>query len=223
MIDMRLPAAVIFDMDGLLVDTEPMHGESYVRTFAHFGLKLSVEEYRQAVTIGGMSVLNLYLSHGGDESRWQEVSVQKSKCFKCIFEKNGALMPGVLNLLDSLRQAHIPTAIATSSGRSSLKTIMDKFDIQPFFDHLITWRDVETSKPDPDAFIEAARRMDARCEDCIVLEDSPRGVLAAHRAGMKCIAVPTSSTADGDFSLATVVVNSLEDVTIESIRQLFTL
>lgn len=222
MIDKRLPSAVIFDMDGLLVDTEPMHGESYARTFAEYGLELGLEEYRQAVTIGKMGARELYLAIGGNESKWHEVSVIKAKEFGRIFENNGYLMPGVLNLLESLKQANIPAAIATSAGRRSLGIVMDKFNLVPYFDHLVTWNDVEAQKPDPDVFIEAARRIGVRNEDCVALEDSPRGVLAAYRAGMKCIAVPTSSSADGDFSLATLVVNSLEEVTIDRLRQLFT-
>jgi beta-phosphoglucomutase-like phosphatase (HAD superfamily) len=98
---------------------------------------------------------------------------------------------------------------------------MKKFDLRPYFKHIITWEDVHAIKPDPQAYILAAERLGMQPNECVVFEDTPRGVLAAHRAGMKCIAIPTSTTYDGDFSKAAMIAGSLEGMNINILQGLF--
>jgi len=217
--DNTIPMGVIFDMDGVLADTEPLHAKTYVQAFCQAGLCIDEEQYRQAITLGGSSVRNLFKSLGGKDEQWPEVARAKAIGFKEMLDRHGKLMPGVTELLVSLRRNGLSIALATSAGRNTLSIVMDRFDLWQCFDVFVTWQDVEAEKPDPEAFILAARRLQVEPEDCVVIEDSPRGVLAAHRAGMKCIAVPTPSTADGDFSYADLLVGSLELVDLSVIRK----
>lgn len=218
---LQLPSAVMFDMDGLLVDTEPIHAETYCRIFTEMGLKLSAEEYRQAINIGLMDVDELFYSIGGREDKWQYVCRQKAQLFTELINENAVLLPGVLDLLESLKKERVPTALCTSAGNSTLVAIMGKFDLQSYFDVVVTWQDVQATKPAPDSYLEGARRLGVNASECVALEDSPRGALAAHYAGMKCIAVPTVCTGDGDFSTAAMVVKSLEEVSLPVMRGLF--
>jgi len=216
----NLPAAVIFDMDGVLADTEPLHGECFVRAFAGFGIEATLEEYRQAVTIGGLTVRDYFLSLDGDPSDWDRVKAIKDAALQEAIKERQALLPGVLRLLDALRSARIPTAIATSARRKSLDIVIDRLGLRSYFDITVTKDEAEAEKPDPGLYLMAAERLGVDPKDCVAIEDSPRGVIAATRAGMKCIAVPTPSTADGDFSPATLVVRSLEDIDLKTLRNL---
>ncbi|MCL5104590.1 MAG: HAD-IA family hydrolase [Armatimonadetes bacterium] len=220
-VDARLPAAVIFDMDGVLIDSEPLHAESYVQAFTEMGLAITLDDYNREVSIGHLSVSELYAAVGGDMTYWHDVSARKAVLTKELMSQKGALLPGVITLLESLNDAGIPTALATSAGKRSLGIFMEKFDLRSYFEHILTWEDVNAIKPDPKAYIVSAERLGVRPEHCAVLEDSPRGVLAARRAGMKCIAIPNDSTRHGDFSPASLVVGSLEEVSLQLIRSLF--
>ena len=219
-VDVELPAAVIFDMDGVLADTEPLHGKCFVRAFAGFGIETTPEEYRQAVTIGGSTVRDYFLSLGGDPSDWDRVKGIKDAFMEEAVEHGEALMPGVVPLLDLLRSAGIPVGLATSARRRSLDIIIDRLGLRPYFDVTVTKDEAQAEKPDPEIYLTAAQRLGVDPAGCVAIEDSPRGVLAAVRAGMKCVAVPTRSTADGDFSAATLVVRSLEEVDLDTLRRI---
>jgi len=208
-------------MDGVLADTEPLHGACFIRAFGGFGIFTTLEEYRQAITLGGSTVRDYFLKLGGDPSDWDRVKGIKDACMQEIVAEHDALMPGVIMLLDLLRSAGIRTAVATSARRRSLDIIIDRYGLRAYFDATVTKDDADAEKPDPTSFLLAAQRLGADPGDCVALEDSPRGVLAAARAGMKCIAIPTPSTADGDFAPATLVVESLEEIDLKTLRGLF--
>lgn len=220
-IALQLPSAVMFDMDGLIVDSEPIHAETYCRIFQDMGLSITPEDYRQAINLGSMTVGDLYYSIGGKEEHWQEVNRHKARIFTQLIHEKAVLLPGVTQLLDSLKHENIPTALCTSAGNTTLTAIMGKFDLLHYFDVVLTWQDVKAIKPAPDSYIEGAKRLGVDPCECVALEDSPRGALAAHHAGMKCIAVPTSLTLDGDFSTASLVVRSLNEVSLPLMRSLF--
>ncbi len=216
-----LPAAAIFDMDGVLVDSEPLHTESSVRAFDEFGVDLTHEEYRRKITLGDHTVRRLFSEMGGDMDRWHSLGDRKAIMLHELIKEKLALMPGIVRFLDMLKETGIPTALATSAGKRSFELIMEKYDLRQYFQQVVTWEDVKAIKPDPQAYIITAEMLGVRPEECVVFEDTPRGVLAAHRAGMKCVAIPTSTTRDGNFSLASIVVESLEEVNLTMLRTLF--
>ena len=139
----RLPAAVIFDMDGVLVDSEPLHAEAYVEVFGEIGINLPMDLYlRTSCSLGG-TVRDLYTQLGGDETIWQSVAQRKADRFKSKLEADSKLQPGVVKLLEMLSTEHIPTALATSAGHRSLGIIMNRFGLTPYFSTLVTSNDVE--------------------------------------------------------------------------------
>ena len=215
-----LPSAVIFDMDGVLADTEPLHGECFVRAFAGFGISTTLEQYRQAVTLGGSTVRDYFIALGGDPSDWDRVKGVKDSYLEELMAERDALMPGVVRLLELLRSAGIPAAVATSARRRSLDIIIDRYGLRSYFNVIVTKDEAAAEKPDPGLYLMAAERLGVESGECVAIEDSPRGVVAAARAGMKCIAVPTTSTAEGDFSPATLVVRSLEEIGLDTLRSL---
>ncbi|HEY3298362.1 MAG TPA: HAD family phosphatase [Armatimonadota bacterium] len=213
-------SAVIFDMDGVLADTEPLHGGCFVTSFAAQGIDIGFEDYRLAVTIGGSTVRDFYLSLGGDPSSWDEVKALKDELMESAVREHARPMPGVIDLLRSLKDVGIRTAVATSARRTSLGFVLDKLGIWEFFDCFVSKEDTGAEKPDPSIFLLAAHKLGVHPSNCITIEDSPRGTVASQRAGMRCVAVPTDTTFDGDFTLATTVVSSLEKVSVETLTQL---
>lgn len=217
-----LPKAVIFDMDGVLADTEPVHGRAFVRAFAGVGIRIDFEDYRRGVTLGGNTVRDLFVSLGGNLEMWEKVKSIKDREMQATLALDGVKpLPGVRRLIEDLRRSDIRVALATSARSRSMQLVLDRLDMWSCFDAFATKDDVEVEKPDPAVFLHAASLLRVKPAECAVIEDSPRGVLAAKRAGMKCVAVPTPSTADGDFSLADAVVNSLECVSAASLARLF--
>lgn len=216
-----LPVAVIFDMDGVLADTEPLHGRCFVRAFAQVGIHIQFEDYRQAVTIGGSPVRDLYLSLGGDLADWDHVKSVKDRALQAELADHIGPLPGVRTLIDLLRGSGVRVGLATSARRRSMQLVLDRLGMWSCFDVFATKDEVDVEKPNPAVFLLAASLLRVDPARCVVIEDSPRGVLAANRAGMKCLAVPTPSTADGDFSLADLVVDSLEAVSLDTLRALF--
>ncbi|MDH7602355.1 MAG: HAD family phosphatase [Armatimonadota bacterium] len=214
-----LPDAVIFDMDGVLADTEPLHGECFVRAFASFGILTTLEDYRQAVTLGGSTVRDYFLRLGGDPSDWDRVKGLKDSYLEQMIARKDVLTPGTKNLLQVLRSSGIKTAVATSARRRSLDIILTPYGLHEYFDVLVTKDDTGTEKPDPQLYLIAAQKLNVDPQNCVAIEDSPRGIIAAVRAGMRCIAVPTPSTADADFSMADLVVPSLEAIDFEVLRR----
>ena len=128
-------------------------------------------------------------------------------------------MPGSRGLLGSLK-GRKALALATSSYPRDARAVLAVLGFDTFFSCIVAKGDVEHVKPHPDAFLRAAEKMRVEPAQCIVIEDAEKGILAAHSAGMKCIAVPNEHTADNDFSKATLVVDSLERVDCDMIDRL---
>jgi len=203
-------STVIFDLDGLLADTEGLHRAAYQEVFAGFDVELSDEQYAHHWIRSGKGI-EAFLNERN--LAIEQALVRRRKA--CIYEKlvSGGVdpMPGSRELLFSL-EGHKAMALATSSYSTDAHAVLGVLGFDVFFSCIIAKGDVEHIKPHPDIFLRAAGELGAAPEQCIVIEDAEKGVLAAHAAGMKCIAVPNEHTADNDFSKATLVVNSLEQI-----------
>lgn len=217
----KLAFAAIFDMDGLLVDTEPLHAEAFVESYRQFGALTDVQSYYRAVSVEGISADVLFESLGGSPKDWDGVKAVKDRLLARSVAKRGRYMPGVPGILRLLQDAGVPMALATSARRVSLEIVASNLQLTPYFTHLITGSDVAAIKPDPAGFLLASERLGVSPANCVVFEDAPKGIIAAHRAGMKSVAVPNIYTADGDFSLATLVVDSLERVDLQLLAGLW--
>ncbi|HOJ22346.1 MAG TPA: HAD-IA family hydrolase [Armatimonadota bacterium] len=208
-----LPHAVFFDMDGLLVDSEPVHAAAYVDAFERAGLALHPDEYRAHVTLGGGSIRDLYAAKGGTPEGWPALFERKCELFAKHVREEMELLPGASELLQALADRGTPCLLATGSGRVNATVILERFGLRPYFAAILSGEDVSRAKPDPEIFLKAAALIGASPAHCVSLEDSPKGVRAATGAGVPCIAVPTSWTRTGDFTGAALIVHSLQQVT----------
>ncbi len=182
--------AIIFDMDGVLVDSEPFHTEIEKRQFRLNGIKISDEEHRNY-----MGVASDVMWRQISERQPLELSVEK------LIEQNRIesiryfselteipVMPGLIELLESLQQKNYPMAVASSSFPEIIELILQKTGLKKYFQVVVSSQEAEKSKPEPDVFLLAARRLNISPENCLVIEDSANGIRAAHLAGMSCIA-----------------------------------
>ncbi len=200
---------VIFDMDGVIIDSEPLTIASYLEAFRDFGVELTRQEYISRVVVTGTPVRRLFAENGGDLAKWKQLFARKTEIYSKMVENQLHLRPGARELLEDLKIHKVPTALATSASKATVEIVFKRFDISPYFDAVVTLDDVVNQKPSPEAFLKAAAALKLDPQNCIVIEDAPKGINAAKSAGMKCIAVPTELTCGEDLAQADFCAESL--------------
>ena len=211
-------SAIIFDLDGVLLDSEGLQYQAYAQVLRAFGVTITLEEYAQHWIAAG---------HGPEYAvRRYELPVDepglralKHPVYHEILRQRAALMPGAFDVLARLH-SRFSLGLATNSIRSDVAFVMDRFDLRRFFASIITREDYALPKPNPDAFLTAAAGLKVPPHACLVVEDAHKGILAAHRAGAVAVAVPNLYTRGNDFSLAAAILDSLEDLTVTLVEAL---
>jgi HAD superfamily hydrolase (TIGR01509 family) len=215
---------VIFDMDGVIVDTEPVHRYAYFRHFAELGLAVSDAEYAQFT---GRSTKNVYQHLKDLHGLPHEVAdlvLMKREFFNRAFDEKPdlELLAGVRRLIEELHQQNLELILASSASKSTIDRVMRRFALGPYFAHLVSGEDFPRSKPDPAIFAHAAALASAPKAQCIVIEDSANGVAAAKAAGIYCIGYSSEHSPLQDLSHADLVVAHFDELTAERIAALET-
>ena len=203
--------AVIFDMDGVLVDSEPLHYESEKNVLSSIGLAFPRDIHKKF--IGYSNEYKFWrdlLNELGVSSNIEDLMNKKMDYFRNNLYKISLIKPAY-NLLKKLSTKGIQLALASSSSRELINEVLNKFDLFKYFSEIVSGDDVEHGKPAPDIFLKAADKLGMPPCDCIVIEDSLNGILAGHAAGMIVIAVPNEYTKTFDFSQANYLLDSLND------------
>jgi HAD superfamily hydrolase (TIGR01509 family) len=203
---------VIFDHDGLMVNTEDVVYTAYSRIFGPRAIAFPWDYY---VTSLGMPVadsLAMYLRDLGDPMTLDELVAARAEQMRTLTETDLRPMPGLVPLLDTLQARGDLLAVATSGTRPHIDKSLSRFGLTSYFDAVVCIDDVARGKPHPDLILEVLRRTGAAASDAIMLEDAPRGVEAAHRAGVFCIAVPTHGVPLEAFALAPAIARDLHAV-----------
>ncbi|MBX0288814.1 HAD family hydrolase [Hymenobacter sp. HSC-4F20] len=210
---------VIFDMDGVIVDTEPVHRYAYYRHFEELGLEVTDEEY---ATFTGRSTKNVYQylkdKHGLAQPV-EELVMMKREFFNRAFDEKPdlELLDGVRPLIEELHQHGFQLILASSASKSTIDRVMRRFALGPFFSHLVSGEDFPRSKPDPAIFEYAASLSRAPKAECVVIEDSANGVTAAKAAGLYCIGYNSEHSPMQDLHHADRVVGYFQELTAEQI------
>ena len=204
---------VIFDMDGTLLDTEPLYEKSWVDIGERWGLNGMAEKYPLIVGRSIESICLMMKEWFGEDFDASGFFAERMKCFVELIEKEIPLKDGCMELLEFLKRQSIPMAIATSTPMYITSSNMQKTGIGKYADAVVTAEAVKNGKPAPDIFLEAARRIGADPLYTVVCEDSINGIRGAHRAAMRPIMVvdrlaPTEETEE----LCYAICNSLFDV-----------
>lgn len=181
--------AVVFDMDGLLIDTEPLVWKAMQAQAATFGGEVPLEVFRQMIGLQHANSSEILVAHFGAGFDVEAWALGVRTRFRQSVVAGACLKAGVVELLDHLDQAGLPRAIATSSGRGNVDASLPA-GFKDRFHAIVAREDVARGKPHPDPFLVAARALDVDPADCLALEDSHNGVRAAAAAGMMTIMVP---------------------------------
>lgn len=211
-------STVIFDLDGLIADTEPLHCRAYQMAFAERGVGLNANEYAEHWVRNGKGIVDWVESRGLAVDP-HGLRARKSEHYLTLLESSLRPMEGALELLGALKGIR-RMALASSSYRDAIDGVLAGLQIAPYFEAIVSGLDVANVKPSPDIFLKAARDLAVDPAQCLVLEDAEKGVIAAHRAGMRCVAVPNDFTKHHDFSMATRVCSSLREVNFDFLRDL---
>ena len=213
--------AIIFDMDGLLVDSEPLWQEAEIMIFIPLGVPLSKEMAR---TTMGLRIDEV-VEHWFTRYPWQETTkkVVEDKVVEKVIElieEKGRMLKGVEEIIKLFATANMPMAIASSSQTRVIDAVLKKISIREYIRVVHSAEEEPYGKPHPGVYITAAKKLGVSPEYCLAFEDSPNGVLSAKAAGMKCIAVPDSSVREDEgFTKADMVLDSLEDFHIEYLKR----
>jgi HAD superfamily hydrolase (TIGR01509 family) len=210
--------AVIFDLDGLLADTERLHCQAYQDILRQYGVEVSDDQYAEHWIRAGKGVTDWAREHGLTLDI-PLIRQQKSQRYLELVESSVQPMEGALEVLQRL-SGKIPLALASASYQHWVTCVLRCLRMTSYFEVIASGDHIARSKPAPDIFLYAAQQLGVAPAHCVVLEDAEKGILAAHRAGMKSIAVPNRHTRHNNFSLATGVVTSLREVTLELLAAL---
>lgn len=219
-----LPAAAIFDMDGVLVNSNPYHVEKWIEYLKEKGVSFVEEEVPRKIL--GMHNDDAFRAYFGglmsrDEMREEGEALEAR--FRKVFRPHAQPMPGVVSLLNELRSASIPMAVASSGIRSNVEFVVEVLGIRPFFQFLITGDDVRAHKPDPEIYLAAAAKLGVAPGQCVAFEDSFAGIGAVKNAGMKCVAIASTFPSEDleSKTRADRVVKGFDELSLDAIRGLF--
>jgi HAD superfamily hydrolase (TIGR01509 family) len=208
------PQAVIFDMDGLLFDTEALYQQAYVEAAGLGGYDVSVDVIRLTIGMPWVRGRGLMLRQLGEQFPIDEYYTRMTDRFAALAATDLRLKPGVLELLDLLDELNLPRCIATSSAHETVQDHLSAHKLTHRFHAVIGHGDYSHSKPAPDPYLVAARRLAVPAGFCLALEDSHGGVRSAAAAGMMTIMVPDLVPPSAEISaLCLCVAQSLHDVT----------
>jgi HAD superfamily hydrolase (TIGR01509 family) len=186
----RKPAAVVFDMDGLLFDTESLYEEACLSAVARLGYEMSRPFFRSTVGSSWLANRAMLLDHYGAAFPADELRTMARQNFQTLVDTRQFLKPGVLELLELLDALKLPRAIATTSAHETVQHHLKVHDLADRFHHIVAHGDYALHKPAPDPFLKAAERLSVEPALCLALEDSHNGVRAAAAAGMMTVMVP---------------------------------
>ncbi|HVF92412.1 MAG TPA: HAD family phosphatase [Blastocatellia bacterium] len=221
--------AIIFDCDGVIADTEPLHLAAFQRVLEEEGLSLSREEYyaRFLALDDRGSFTRVYEENGralsGDGLA--ELIARKADYLEPVMRERLRLFPGAAEFIREASSIY-PLAVASGALRREIELVLKHGGVRDCFEAIVSAEDVSKSKPDPEPFLLArlllssAMGFDLEPEACLVIEDSIHGIAAARRAGMRVLAVTTSYSKE-ELTLADCIVDSLEDLSIASLEAIF--
>ncbi len=213
--------AIVFDFDGLIVDTESAIYVAWREIYLHHGHDLPLETYVQCVgsTFGHYDPMAALEELTGGPVKWDEVLPRKDERIRELQQGLGTL-PGVRELLLAADRAGIPCAVASSSQNSHVFSWLDRVGLRDAFSLIRTRDNVRQAKPSPDLFLAAAEGLSLAPGETLVLEDSANGLRAARAAGAPCVIVPSPVTRGSDFSGAAGMLETLAGVELDHLRGL---
>lgn len=215
----QLPiSAVLWDMDGVIVDTYDGHLRAWQHTFIELGHPITQADFTRTFGMNNRLILHTLLGYDLPEEELQRVSDSKEAYFREGIRGSAQLLPGVADWLKRFDEQGLKQAVASSAPQENVDALLDELGIRNCFQAEVAGASMR-GKPDPSIFLLAAERLGVEAHNCLVIEDAIAGVEAAGRAGMKCVAVLTTNPAE-KLADADVIVKDLSYLDIEMLKNL---
>ena len=220
----RLPSALIFDMDGVLVDSNPFHVQKWIEFLHERGIPYNAENLPKQI-LGSRNDTALRRFFGRDlaEGEIEKLSEDLEARFRAAFRPHAQPLLGLKTLMDECRAEGIPLAVASSAMTKNVDFVVDTLKLRSYFASIVTGDDVSRPKPDPEIYIQAAERLTLAPAKCVAFEDSFVGIESAKRASMKCVAIASTFPAEElrSQTQADLVVKNFEELSLARLRELF--
>ncbi len=213
---------VIFDMDGVIVDTEPVHRYAYFQHFSELNIEVTEELFTSFTGNSTRNVFQRVKTIFNLEDDVEELILRKRSLFNDSFDhkEDLELLEGVEKLIKDLHKNGMQLILASSASKVTIERVFRRFELHPYFTHIVSGEDFPKSKPHPAIFEFAASLSIAPKENCIVIEDSTNGVLAAKAAGIFCIGYNSIHSKLQDLSKADTVINHFDELNYTIISEL---
>lgn len=213
---------VIFDMDGVIVDTEPVHRYAYFQHFSELNIDVSEEWFTSFTGNSTRNVFQRVNSIFNLNADVEALILRKRHLFNDAFDhkEDLELLEGVENLIKNLYENGVELILASSASKVTIDRVFRRFGLHPYFSHIVSGEDFPKSKPHPAIFEFAASLSTAPKENCIVIEDSTNGVLAAKAAGIYCVGYNSIHSKLQDLSKADLIINHFNELDYKTVANL---
>jgi HAD superfamily hydrolase (TIGR01509 family) len=210
---------VIFDMDGVIVDTELVHRYAYFKQFGELNIEVPEDMYTSFTGLSTRNTFQILKDYFKLENEVEDMILRKRSIFNDAFDSKEdlALLDGVENLIKDFHRNGMQLIVASSASKETINRVFTRFDLHQYFSHIVSGEDFPKSKPDPAIFLYAASLSTVPKENCIVIEDSTNGVKAAKDAGILCVGYNSFHSKNQDLKLADLVVNHFDELNFEKV------
>ena len=210
--------ALIFDMDGTMIDNMMVHHKAWQRKLASLGKQMTIEQVMQEIHGVNEEIISRLFGDRFNDEEIRQIAWDKEEEYRTIFADKIALIDGLERFLDQAVEAGIPMGIGTAAPPENVKFVLDALDLRKYFSAVVSSDMVTKGKPDPEVFVKVAQQLNIPITDCVIFEDSPTGAKAAENANSHAIVITTTHKVE-EFSNITSVARFINDYTNSSISK----
>ena len=217
--------AVLFDMDGVIVDTEPLHTKAYYMMFEHYNIDVSRAVYESFTGQSTLNVCKTLCDTYGLDCNPEDLVQNKREHFTSLFYNDPSLelLPGILDIIKDYYNNGLTLILASSASMFTINNVFTRFDLDQYFKAKLSGADLKASKPHPEIFEKAANAAGVSKKECFVIEDSTNGIKAAKAAGIYCVGYDSLNSKNQDYSKADHVINHFHEINYDTVKNIMVL
>ena len=210
-------------MDGVIINSEPLHHKAYHLMFEKVGIDVDSTLYESFTGQATLHICKQLVAHFGLQQSPETLVSMKRSFFKDLFYNDPELdlIPGVRERIEEYHANGITMVLASSASMGNINNVFERFGLHPYFKAKLSGADLKASKPHPEIFLKAAEASGYEKTECMVIEDSTNGIAAAHRAGIYCVAFKSPNSKNQDYRLASTIINDFSEISLPNLRTMF--
>ncbi len=214
--------AILFDMDGVIVDTEPLHHKAYYMMFNDYNIEVSKDLYESFTGQSTKNICKKLVEQFGLDAMPNDLVQCKRNHFYSLFDFDESLelLPGVLDLIQNYYNNGLTLVLASSASMGTINKVFSRFNLDQYFVAKLSGADLKASKPHPEIFEKAAQAANEKAEHCIVIEDSTNGIKAANAANIFCIGYDSLNSKNQDYTNADLTISHFSAIHYEKIESI---